>query len=283
MSLTDLHSVRTSTGIRPFEHFGHFYSRVTSDIEMATINAGNSIAVDLRYDDKLSQDEHAVIQVAILYTAISGERRVRCHNLALPVCQTVADVFRGACCDTLMNLLIRQSVSSLRSGEHATQQVKEALISRSVKILTAYRKHCAQPGSSLGQLILPEALKLLPVYVTGALKCDAIDGGPEMMPDDKAFAQIRTIGSSVRNTQVILYPKLLRIEYEDEENLRAVHVRSSAIRLIHESSVCYLLENGFYLFLYIPISAGKNAKFCKNAFGVDAPQNINPDNVSFLR
>lgn len=251
---------------------------------MATINAGNSIAVDLRYDDKLPEDEFAVIQVAILYTAVSGERRVRCHNLGLPVCQTVADVFRGACCDTLMNILLRQSVGTLRQGEHTVQQVKEGLINRSVKILTAYRKHCAQPGSSLGQLILPEALKLLPVYVTGALKCDAIDGGPEMTPDDKAFAQIKTLGSSIRNTQVILYPKLLRIEYEeDEENLRAVHVRCSAIRLQKDSGLCFILENGFYLFIYIPVSGtpANHSKFCKNAFGSDVPQNINPENVSF--
>jgi hypothetical protein len=44
-------------------------------------------------------------------------------------------------------------------------------------------------------LILPEALKLLPVYITGALKCDAIDGGPEMMPDDKAYAQVVTLSN----------------------------------------------------------------------------------------
>ena len=88
------------------------------------------------------------------------------------------------------------------------------LINRAIGILTAYRRHCAQPGSSLGnyfhdslnfcfiqysntnlgQLILPEALKLLPMYICGALKCDAIDGGPEMIPDDKAFAQIKLLG-----------------------------------------------------------------------------------------
>lgn len=32
------------------------------------------------------------------------------------------------------------------------------------------------------------------MYICGALKCDAIDGGPEMTPDDKAFAQIKLLG-----------------------------------------------------------------------------------------
>lgn len=126
------------------------------------------------------------------------------------------------------------AVSNLRNGEKTIQQTKEILINRAIGILTAYRRHCAQPGSSLGidcliikclncfktinyilksgQLILPEALKLLPMYVCGAIKCDAIDGGPEMTPDDKAFAQIKIIGASLSLSQVILYPRLLRIE-----------------------------------------------------------------------
>lgn len=222
-------------------------------------------------------------QVAILYTAVSGERRVRCHNIGLPVCNQVADVFRSACCDTLINLLLRQSVSSLRLGEQTVQQVKEGLISRTVKILTAYRRHCAQPNSSLGQLILPEALKLLPVYVTGALKCDAIDGGPEMTPDDKAFAQIRTLGSSPRNTQVILYPRLLRLEYENEalENLRAVHVRCSETRLAHPNAVAFVLENSFYLFFLIVSNPSPSQnQFIKNVFAVECIQAVVPESVS---
>lgn len=171
--------------------------------------------------------------------------------------------------------------------------MKEGLINRSVKILTAYRKHCAQPGASLGQLILPEALKLLPMYVTGALKCDAIDGGPEMFPDDKAFAQSRTLGANIRTSQVILYPKLLQISYDEdgEENvlgnsndLKATHVRCSAIRLTHQSGLCYILENGFYIFIYIPTNASipKQEIFCKNVFGQDNPSHIIPEAVSLI-
>lgn len=50
------------------------------------------------------------------------------------------------------------------------------------------------------------------MYICGLLKCDAIDGGPEMTPDDKAFAQLKLIGSSVSMSQLFLYPKLTKIE-----------------------------------------------------------------------
>jgi protein transport protein SEC24 len=176
-----------------------------------------------------------------------------------------------------MNMLLRQSVGQLRLGEKTVQQIKETLITKSVAILAAYRRHCAQPGSSLGQLILPEALKLLPMYVTGAMKCDAIDGGPEMMPDDKAYAQIKTLSTSLRNSQAILYPKLLRIEYDEAgESLTATQIRCAAMRLNSPSGLCYLLENGIYLFLFIPASVGQpgSNQFLKNVFGVEAIQQI---------
>jgi protein transport protein SEC24 len=42
-------------------------------------------------------------------------------------------------------------------------------------MLACYRKNCAQ-STVAGQLILPETLKLLPVYVTSLIKCDALTG-----------------------------------------------------------------------------------------------------------
>lgn len=99
--------VRTSTGIRAHDYLGNYYQRTSSDIELATVNTGANIAVEMQYDDKLPEDELVVIQVAILYTAVSGERRVRIHNVALQTCSQVADVYRYACCDTVVNYLIR--------------------------------------------------------------------------------------------------------------------------------------------------------------------------------
>lgn len=32
------------------------------------------------------------------------------------------------------------------------------------------------------------------MYIIGALKCDAIDGGCELTPDEKAFAQSKALG-----------------------------------------------------------------------------------------
>ena len=60
------------------------------------------------------------------------------------------------------------------------------LINRSAQILACYRKNCASP-SSPGQLILPECMKLLPLYINCLLNCDALSGGSDMSIDDRTF------------------------------------------------------------------------------------------------
>ncbi|KAF7491575.1 Protein transport protein Sec24D [Sarcoptes scabiei] len=273
--------VRTSTGIRPHDYIGNFYSRSLNDIECAAINTNTNFCIEFKYDDKLQEDEHVVIQAGILYTSLSGQRRVRIHNIALASCQQIGDVYRNSCCDTIVNLMARNAVYNLRNGNKTIQQTKESIVNRVINIFTAYRKHCAQPGSSLGQLILPETLKILPMYICGLLKCDAIDGGPEMTPDDKAFAQLKLIGSSVSMSQLFLYPKLTKIEYENENEdseLKYLHIRCSGYKL-NTPAMAYVLENGFYIILMLTTSGCTNLKFLKGLFGpnVDSVTKIQID------
>jgi hypothetical protein len=54
-------------------------------------------------------------------------------------------------------------------------QVRDQLIAQCVTILYTYRKFCATASSS-GQLILPEALKLLPLYTMGMLAIPPLHG-----------------------------------------------------------------------------------------------------------
>lgn len=101
---------------------------------------------------------------------MSGERRVRIHNVALSVCSHAAELFKNSCCDTIMNLLLRSrkycyfvelfcsqkwpflDIFQLRLGIKTVEQIKESLKVKCIAILAAYRRHCASPGSSLGIL-----------------------------------------------------------------------------------------------------------------------------------
>lgn len=56
------------------------------------------------------------------------------------------------------------------------QAIKENLVQRCAQMLSCYRQHCATPSTS-GQLILPECMKLLPLYANSLVKSDVISGG----------------------------------------------------------------------------------------------------------
>lgn len=49
----------------------------------------------------------------------------------------------------------------------------QAVTGAAVGVLAAYRRHCASQSSS-AQLILPEALKLMPLYALALLKSPAL-------------------------------------------------------------------------------------------------------------
>ena len=48
---------------------------------MAGYDADKSVSVELKHDDKLSEQDGAAIQIALLYTNIFGQRKLRIHNL----------------------------------------------------------------------------------------------------------------------------------------------------------------------------------------------------------
>lgn len=114
------------------------------------------------------------IQVALLYTSCSGERRLRILNLSLKTCSQMADLYRSCDLDTIINFFGKQAVYKLLDNN--PKAVKDGIVNRAAQMLANYRKNCASP-SSAGQLILPECMKLLPLYVNCLLKSDALSGG----------------------------------------------------------------------------------------------------------
>merc|ERR1711936_793754 len=125
--------VRTSTGVRPTDFFGSFYMANTTDMELASLNSDMALACEIKHDDKLTDEDGVYIQAALLYTSVSGQRRLRICNLALNTCDNMGELYRNCDLDTVATFL------------------------------ACYRKNCASP-SSAGQLILPECMKLLPLY-----------------------------------------------------------------------------------------------------------------------
>ena len=94
-------------GIRPVDFLGNFYMSNTTDVEMCAIDSNQGITVEIKHDDKLSESEGAYIQVAVLFTSINGQRRLRIHNLSMNCCMQLADLFRNCELDTTINYMAK--------------------------------------------------------------------------------------------------------------------------------------------------------------------------------
>lgn len=77
----------------------------TTDVEMCAIDSNQAISVEIKHDDKLSEQDGAYIQVAALFTSVSGQRRLRIHNLSMNCCTQLADLFRNCELDTYVNYM----------------------------------------------------------------------------------------------------------------------------------------------------------------------------------
>merc|ERR1711971_1153690 len=265
--------VRTSTGVRPVEFFGSFYMANTTDTELAAINSDMAVACEIKYDDKLTEEDGVYIQAAILFTSCSGQRRLRVINLGLNTGSSMAEMYRNCELDTLINFTAKQSIS--RQMETNPKAVKELLIN-CAQVLACYRKNCSTP-SSAGQLILPECMKLLPLYTNCLLKSDAISGGADVGCDDRAFLMSAVSSMDVATSVAFFYPRLFPIhDLVDDEIPRAVRC---TIDKISDDGV-YLLENGLYLFMYIGLAA--DPTWIQEVFGVQTAAQIDIDKTRLL-
>jgi protein transport protein SEC24 len=170
--------IRCSDGLQVMDHYGNCHMSTYTDVDTAGIDSDKAIAAVMKHDGKLDVNRGVSFQCALLYTNREGHRRVRVHNLHLTVASIISDVFRYGDVDTTVSVLLRKTIFDL---EHKNRKdLHKKLTDDCVDILTAYRVNCAS-STSPGQLILPEAFKLLPVYAHGAIRSTVLRGGKYLL------------------------------------------------------------------------------------------------------
>ncbi|XP_067615423.1 protein transport protein Sec24C-like isoform X1 [Eurosta solidaginis] len=268
--------VRTSAGIRPNDFYGHFFMTNTTDVELASIDCNKSFAIEIKHDYKLPPEENIYLQIALLFTSISGQRCLRILNLALRATNTIADVFKSCDLDAMMLFFAKQAC--LKLLELTPKQVKDNLINRSAQILACYRKYCTSPTSA-GQLILPECLKLLPLYVSCLLKNDAISGGSDMTIDDRSYVMQFVLTMDLNMSVSYFYPRFIPIHNIDvDDNELPMSIRCTHEKMLEDGA--YILENGVHLFVWLGQSLPQT--FIQPIFGVQCTQQVNAERFAII-
>ncbi|CAM8985096.1 unnamed protein product [Rhodiola kirilowii] len=261
--------VRCSQGLQVQEYFGNFCRRIPTDVDLPGIDCDKTIMVTLKHDDKLQDGSECSFQCALLYTTVYGQRRIRVCTLSLPCTSLLSNLFRAADLDTQFTCLLKQAGNDI--PVNPLVQVKEQITNLCINILYSYRKYCATVSSS-GQLILPEALKLLPLYTLALTKSTGLRSDGRI--DDRSFWV--SLVSSISTTLAVplVYPRMIAIhDLNSKEDDGPVVPPSIPLSSEHVSdNGIYLLENGDDGLIYVGNSADQDV--IKQLFGFSSLEEI---------
>ncbi|XP_008324751.1 protein transport protein Sec24D isoform X2 [Cynoglossus semilaevis] len=254
--------VRTSTGFRATDFFGAIHMNNTTDIEMAALDCDQALTVEFKHDDTLSEETGAFIQCALLYTNISGQRRLRIHNLSLNCSTQLSELYKNCETDSLINFFAKSAYRAILN--QPLKNVREILVNQTAHMLACYRKNCASP-SAASQLVLPNSMKVFPVYMNSLMKTAPLVGSTELATDDRAYHRLSVMAMGVEDTQLLLYPRLIPLHNMDmnSEALPAP-VRCSEESLADQGM--FLLENGHAMFLWL--GQASSPELIQNVFNV---------------
>ena len=160
--------IRTSAGLEISDYYGNLNRINGSDLEVASINCDKTFAVKIQIESKLVEDSKVGIQCALLYTTSSGERRIRVHTLALTASSVLSKVFSSADQEAVMYILASQALEDVKTQSLAV--VRKQLFEKVINGVHAFRSFCSTKAFNPSILVLPEGLKLHPVFTVALLK-----------------------------------------------------------------------------------------------------------------
>eukprot|EP00930_Biecheleria_cincta_P027460 TRINITY_DN19294_c0_g1_i1.p1 TRINITY_DN19294_c0_g1~~TRINITY_DN19294_c0_g1_i1.p1 ORF type:complete len:1020 (+),score=136.57 TRINITY_DN19294_c0_g1_i1:59-3118(+) len=226
-----------------------------STFTISRLSVDATVNFTLVHEERIEGQKHIYVQVACLHTDRFGQRRIRVSTLQLPLTSSLSNVFRYAEVDSVTNLLIKRAAASALSGNGS---FKDKLSKSTVDMLHAYRVNCASMTSA-GQLILPESLKLLPLYIGSVRKMPAFRSGSDIRIDDRMVALLRILGLPVALTAPLVYPRVYTLHPLSEkagcltgveENVYMPPSIASCIDKLVADRI-YLIDNGIHLRIYI--------------------------------
>ncbi len=245
--------VRTSTGLEAAgEYVGHFgRPQRGDDVGGPVFDSTQAIALELSVVSKLMEGsgggggrayagggglfEDACVQCAVLFTDPAGQRRIRVHTMFANKTTVLADVFRLADVDAMVSFLAKKAASAVFSNGTPISKAREALVEKTVQALFVYRKRCTSSSMS-GQLILPEALKTLPIVILGLTKSPAFRSSANAMSpieavaiDDRIAALAFLVQANSADIAALGYPRMWDMTELVEEAGKPLPLKEPAV------------------------------------------------------
>ena len=270
------------------------------ELELSAVSPNTCIAIELdhRVGGIHKSKKMVYIQVATLYTAINGKRRVRVSTLALRVSTDPSIIFRCSDFGAYTAMLLRRAITHLwtpRDDAVSTLDgARQELMKKCTRLLAAYRLHTDASSAPVGQLLLPSKFQLLPLFIMSLMKSQILRSAlpsrrseirvnrASPTADDRSFAIFHGVSVTPACAMLLVHPNIFPLtkmangsgdwQIPQMTNTRSemkVASHHSYIQLpntVNPSITCmedeniYLIDDGINLFIFVGQDVCKDVK-----------------------
>ena len=238
--------------------------------------------------DFSKKENYVYIQSALLYSYGDGTRRIRVHNLCLPITTNIKYIYNEVNSEILATHYLKDTIDKL----YKTKNISNAIISTDTQF-----KHFIDKVMSIqykmNKELLPN-LEYLPLYMIGMFKhrifCkEEIEKNYDI--DISNFLRISLQKLSSQEILSFIVPSIYSLhELENDKNIGTYNSETGEFNMPNmvssnkssmEDNGLYLIDNGYLLIIYV--KHGVSAYIIKNLLGVDDLRSlnfvINEDNI----
>lgn len=275
--------LRVSNGLRVKNIYGCLTSISVTDAQIAYIDSDTTIAIELEHDNDLKMNGPISCQLAILYTSISGQRRLRIHNISLNHSSDYSEIFRLLDTESLVCMLTKKYCTEILKQNNITYAA-DKLSEHTFGPILAYIKFCKQSQSHFQHLILPDSLKLYPLYMNAMIKSDAFLSRREIGQDGRSIAILRCKNMNFFENILEFYPAIFdlfdpltnnTLEDLNDKTQSLTQLGILQYRCIYERLLkdkIYILVSNYSLFLWIGNQV--DADKYRQLFGVNSIEQV---------
>lgn len=275
--------VRVSRGLKINAFYGHFFIRGTDLLALPNVDEDKTFAIEIGHESeegtRAASATTCCLQAALLYTTSSGERRIRVHSMELPVTPTLSTLYELADVDACVNLMGRVALETATTSR--LLDGAEKLQNSCLDLLRAYRSLCPPQAKTTSQLLLPDNLKLLPLYVLGLMKSSLFAQAADIKADDRSALLYLYSTMSCNQSTAMVHPRLIQI-FPPQQTMPARelphHLPLSATSLAANGA--YLLDDGQALTLWLGHAVPTD--FLQAAFGWPSLEGIDASTLRLL-
>jgi protein transport protein SEC24 len=225
-------------------------------------------------------DNYVYIQSALLYTHSDGTRRIRIHNLCLPVANKLYELYDSIDVEALVSYYLKSTIDKI----FKTKKCNNSILATESNYKTLVSNVLSSQQSLKKQL--PDNLIYLPLYILGMLKhrvCCKDELDKKLDVDVSNYLRIKLQKLNVDDCMTFIYPRI----YNFTEILTNPSIGSynengmiilPSLTSTHYSGLAadgmFLIDNGFMLVLYTKMNTDK--KLINSVFGVNSLSELTP-------